>query len=80
MLEHLPLRQYRLHAVNWNAGVLAMDTANSKIINFRAPLADQTRFVLNQQALQRFNALLNAPLEHNAALRRILSSSAPWER
>ncbi|KLD76567.1 DUF1778 domain-containing protein [Xanthomonas hyacinthi] len=43
-------------------------------------LADQTRFALSGQQLQRFNALLDAPLESNAAIRRLLSTLAPWER
>lgn len=43
-------------------------------------LADQTRFALDRQALQRFNTLLDAPLEHNAAIRRLLNTPAPWER
>jgi len=43
-------------------------------------LAEQIRFVLSRQQLQRFNALLDAPLENNAAIRRLLITSAPWER
>ena len=46
----------------------------------REVLADQTRFALNRQALQRFNALLDAPLADNAAIRRLLATPAPWER
>lgn len=46
----------------------------------REVLADQTQFTLNAQQLQRFNALLDAPLEDNLALRRWLSTPAPWER
>ena len=46
----------------------------------REVLADQTRFALSQKALQRFNALLDAPLAGNAAIRRLLASPAPWER
>lgn len=43
-------------------------------------LADQTRFALDRKTLQRFNALLDAPLDTNAAVRRLLSTPAPWER
>ncbi|WP_369979130.1 DUF1778 domain-containing protein [Xanthomonas bundabergensis] len=46
----------------------------------REMLADQTRFALSEQNLRRFNALLDAPLESNAAIRRLLSTPAPWER
>ena len=46
----------------------------------REVLADQTRFALSRQDLQRFNALLDAPLTNNAAIRRLLDSPAPWER
>lgn len=46
----------------------------------REVLADQTQFALSKQDLQRFNALLDAPLENNVALRRLLSTPAPWER
>lgn len=46
----------------------------------REVLADQTQFALSRQALQRFNALLDAPLENNAAIRRLLATPAPWER
>jgi len=46
----------------------------------RKVLADQTQFSLSPQELKRFNALLDAPLESNAAIRRLLSTPAPWER
>jgi uncharacterized protein (DUF1778 family) len=46
----------------------------------RELLADQTRFVLNRRDLQRFNALLDAPLADNAAILRLLATPAPWER
>lgn len=46
----------------------------------REVLADQTRFALSRQALHRFNALLDAPLSNNAAIRRLLATPAPWER
>lgn len=45
----------------------------------REVLADQTRFTLSRPALQRFNALLDAPLQNNEAMRRLLSTPAPWE-
>ena len=46
----------------------------------REVLADQTQFALSRQALQRFNDLLDAPLENNAAIHRLLATPAPWER
>jgi uncharacterized protein (DUF1778 family) len=46
----------------------------------REVLADQTHFALSRQALQRFNALIDAPLTNTDALRRLLSTPAPWER
>lgn len=46
----------------------------------REVLADQTQFALSRHVLQRFNALLDAPLEDNAAIRHLLSTPAPWER
>lgn len=46
----------------------------------REVLADQTRFALDHRDLQRFNALLDAPLADNAAIRRLLATPAPWER
>lgn len=46
----------------------------------REVLADQTRFTLDRQALKRFNALLDAPLQDNAAIRRLLATPSPWER
>ena len=46
----------------------------------REVLADQTQFVLNRQALQRFNALLDAPLQRNEGIERLLRTPAPWER
>jgi uncharacterized protein (DUF1778 family) len=46
----------------------------------REVLADQTRFALSRRDLRRFNDLLDAPLEDNAAIRRLLNTPAPWER
>jgi uncharacterized protein (DUF1778 family) len=43
-------------------------------------LADQTQFALSRQALQRFNELIEAPVMNTDALRRLLSTRAPWER
>lgn len=46
----------------------------------REVLADQTHFAVSRATLQRFNALLDAPLDNPEALRRLLSTPAPWER
>ena len=45
----------------------------------REVLADQTRFVLARQEMRCFNALLDAPLADNAAIRRLLATASPWE-
>lgn len=46
----------------------------------REILADQTHFALSKQAMQRFNALIEAPLENSDALKRLLTKPSPWER
>jgi uncharacterized protein (DUF1778 family) len=43
-------------------------------------LADQTRFVLNADRMNAFNALLDAPLANADAIARLLSKPAPWDR
>lgn len=45
----------------------------------REVLADQTRFTLSREDMKRFNAMLDAPLADNAALRRLLATPSPWE-
>lgn len=45
----------------------------------REILADQTHFALSKQAMQRFNALIEAPLENPDALKRLLTKPSPWE-
>ncbi len=42
-------------------------------------LAEQTHFVLSREAMQRFNELVEAPPANSDALRRLLSTPAPWE-
>lgn len=46
----------------------------------REVLADQTQFALSRQALQRFNELIEAPLDNAEAIRRLVATPAPWER
>lgn len=46
----------------------------------REVLADQTHFAVGREVMQRFNALIEAPLADPEALRRLLSTPAPWER
>ena len=46
----------------------------------REVLADQAQFALSRQAMRRFNALLDAPLADNVAIRRLLATPAPWDR
>ncbi len=43
-------------------------------------LLDRRLFLVDDQAYQAFEALLNAPVNDNPALRRLLSSQAPWEK
>ena len=45
----------------------------------REVLADQTQFTLGRRALQRFNALIDAPLTDPDALQCLLDTPAPWE-
>lgn len=42
-------------------------------------LLDQTAFALDAARFKRFQALLDAPVAHGAALRRLLRRQAPWE-
>ncbi len=42
-------------------------------------LLEQTLFALDARRFQRFQALLDAPVEHGAALRKLLRRQAPWE-
>jgi uncharacterized protein (DUF1778 family) len=42
-------------------------------------LRDQAFLQLDDEAFSRFDAMLDAPPAPSAALRKLLSSSAPWE-
>ncbi len=42
-------------------------------------LLDQRLFQLDAENFTRFNAILEAPVKDNPALRRVLSTRAPWE-
>lgn len=42
-------------------------------------LLDQTVFALDTARFKRFQALLDAPVEQGAALRKLLRRQAPWE-
>jgi len=46
----------------------------------REVLADRTHFVLNPEAMKRFLALIEAPLENAEAQLRLLTSRSPWEQ
>lgn len=46
----------------------------------REVLADRTHFAVSRATLHRFNELIDAPLANAAALKRLLSTKAPWER
>jgi uncharacterized protein (DUF1778 family) len=45
-----------------------------------AVLLDRRLFLLDKQALRRFNAALDASPTENPRLRRLLRTQAPWER
>lgn len=42
-------------------------------------LLDQTLFSLDVDRFERFQALLDAPVEQGAALRKLMDRQAPWE-
>ena len=42
-------------------------------------LLDQTVFALDTARFKRFRALLDAPVAHGSALRKLLRRQAPWE-
>ncbi|NML17680.1 DUF1778 domain-containing protein [Azohydromonas sp. G-1-1-14] len=46
----------------------------------RQVLLDQTLFQLDEAQFQAFEALMSAPLKDNEAVRRLLSTRAPWEQ
>jgi uncharacterized protein (DUF1778 family) len=46
----------------------------------REVLADRTQFALDADGMRRFNALLDAPIASPEALRRLVSTPAPWDR
>jgi len=43
-------------------------------------LLDQRLFRLDAKAFAAFNAMLDAPVEDNPALREMLAAKAPWEK
>jgi uncharacterized protein (DUF1778 family) len=43
-------------------------------------LLEQTVFALDSERFQRFQSILDAPVENGAALRKLLQRQAPWER
>ncbi len=42
-------------------------------------LLDQVLFNLDEAKFRRFTAMLDAPIEHNAGLDRLLAVKAPWK-
>lgn len=46
----------------------------------RQVLLDSTIFTLDKASFDQFNALLEAPLEPNAAILNLLKQPAPWEK
>lgn len=43
-------------------------------------LLDQRLFLVDESAFQAFEALIEAPVKDNPALRRLLKTKAPWEK
>lgn len=43
-------------------------------------LLDQRLFLVDDKAWQTFEALINAPVKDNPALRKLLHDKAPWEK
>ena len=43
-------------------------------------LLDQRLFLVQDEVYEAFEALLNAPVNDNPALRRLLNSKSPWEK
>jgi uncharacterized protein (DUF1778 family) len=46
----------------------------------RTILLESTVFALDEERFKQFNALLDAPLEPNEAILRLLKQPAPWEK
>jgi len=46
----------------------------------QAVLLDQIHFTLDEEAFQRFTAMIDAPPEPNPGLACLLGSKAPWEQ
>lgn len=42
-------------------------------------MLDQVFFTLNAQNFQRFSEMLDAPVQPNPSLERLLATKAPWE-
>lgn len=43
-------------------------------------LTDRTEFQLSPEQWEAFTKLLDAPVQHNPALDRLLNTPAPWEK
>jgi uncharacterized protein (DUF1778 family) len=43
-------------------------------------LLDRRLFLVNEKTYQTFDALFNAPVKDNPALRKLLNNKAPWEQ
>jgi uncharacterized protein (DUF1778 family) len=43
-------------------------------------LLDRRLFLVESEVYEAFEALLNAPVNDNPALRRLLNSKSPWEK
>ncbi len=63
--------------LNKNRSDFMLEAACSEAENV---LLDRRLFLVNSEAYQTFETLLNAPVNDNPALRRLLNSKTPWEK
>jgi uncharacterized protein (DUF1778 family) len=63
--------------LNKNRSDFMLEVACSEAENV---LLDRRLFLVDSEAYQTFETLLNAPVNDNPALRRLLNSKTPWEK
>lgn len=63
--------------LNKNRSDFMLEAACSEAENV---LLDRRLFLVDSEAYQTFETLLNAPVNDNPALRRLLNSKTPWEK
>ena len=63
--------------LNKNRSDFMLEVACSEAENV---LLDRRLFLVDSEAYQAFETLLNAPVNDNPALRRLFNSKTPWEK